>query len=93
MARKKKGAMQMQPASIGGGSDRMSTDISTAENGFIVNVSGETGGRNPSYFSKRFIASSRPAALRIANHHMSGGGSAKGGRKKGRGGLLKKSLA
>jgi hypothetical protein len=95
MARKKKGAMQSQPASIGGGSDRMSTDISSAENGFIVNVSGETGGKTPSYFSKRFIATSRPAALRIANHHMAGAGSAKGkgGRKKSRGGLLKKSSA
>jgi len=91
MARKKKGANAMQvPASIGG-SDRMSTDISTAENGFIVNVSGETGGKTPNYFSKRFIASSRPQALRIAAHHMSGSVKAKGGKRKSKGRSLKKS--
>jgi hypothetical protein len=88
MARKKKSAVAMQMPVSGG--DRMSTDISTAENGFIVNVSGETGGKTPSYFSKRFIASSRPQALRIAAHHMAG---SKGGKKKGKGGLLKKALA
>jgi hypothetical protein len=94
MARKKKGASAMQaPSSPMGSSERTSTDISTAENGFIVNVSGETGGKTPSYFSKRFIASSRPQALRIASHHM-GGGSAKGrgAKKKLKGLSLKKSM-
>ena len=89
MARKKKGAavgMQM-PMSSG---ERMNTNIETAENGFVVNVSGESGGKNPSYFSKRFIASSRPQALRIAAHHMAGG---KGGAKKKSKGLSLKKLA
>jgi hypothetical protein len=95
MAKKKKskGAVGMSVPSMSSG-ERMSTDISTAENGFIVNVSGETGGKNPSYFSKRFVASSRPQALRIAAHHISGSGALKGkaGKKKSKGLSLKKSL-
>lgn len=89
MARKKRGNAPVSPT-LGSGSDRMSTDISSAENGFIVNVSGETSGKTPSYFSKRFIATSRPQALRIAAHHMSASGKGKGGKKKGKA-LLKKS--
>lgn len=87
MARKKKGAGVQMGMPVSGG-DRMSTDISTAENGFIVNVSGETSGKNPSYFSKRFIATSRPQALRIAASHFS---SVKGksGKRKGKVGLKK----
>jgi hypothetical protein len=93
MARKKKGANAMQvPSSPTSGGERMSTDISTAENGFIVHVSGETGGKTPSYFSKRFIASSRPAALRLAGQHFAGA-KAKGGKKKGKGHSSKKSVA
>lgn len=80
MARKKNSGTQMAMPSMG--SDRMSTDISTAENGFIVNVSGETGGKKPSYFSKRFIASSRPQAMQIAASHFSGKGGKKAGRRK-----------
>jgi hypothetical protein len=92
MAKKKKGAANMaMPVGLGG--DRMSTDISSAENGFIVNVSGETGGKTPSYFSKRFIATSRPQALRIAAHHIAGSVKGKGGKKKGKGLSLKKALA
>jgi hypothetical protein len=86
MARKKKSgnaAMQMQMPSSS--SESMSTDIATAENGFIVNVSGNKGGKDPSYFSKRFIAHSRPQALRIANQaHAAGAVRGKSGRKGGR---------
>lgn len=87
MARKKKNSL---PVPSGGG-ERMSTDISTAENGFIVNVSGDSGGKNPSYFSKRFVASSRPDALRIAAHHISGAVKGKGGKRKGKSHSFKKS--
>lgn len=75
MARKKKstGGNTAAPSSIGSSSDRMSTDISSAENGFVVNVSGETGGKKPSYFSKRYIAYDRPEALRIASSCLAGG--------------------
>jgi hypothetical protein len=52
------------------------------ENGFVVSCSGETGGKNPSYFSKRFIAASRPEALRIASSGLAGAGRSKGGKKK-----------
>ncbi len=78
MARKKNNLGSAMAAPSSGG-DRMSTDISSAENGFIVNVSGESGGKNPSYFNKRFIAATRPDALRIAATHFK----MKGGKKKG----------
>jgi len=92
MARKKKSGMtgMAMPPSSG---ERMSTDISTAENGFIVNVSGESGGKTPNFFSKRFVATSRPQALRIAAHHISSSAKTKSGKKKSKGGLLKKSAA
>ena len=81
MAKRKKnkgGEVAMATPSSGG---HLSTSIDDVENGFVVNVSGETSGKNPSYFSKRFIANSRPDALRIASTHLAG--SKKGGKKKG----------
>lgn len=77
------------PSAIGGGSGRLSTDITDAENGYIINVSGETSGKKPSYFSKRYIAADRPEALRIASSCLAGG-SSKGGRKKG---VVKKKIS
>ena len=77
MARKKKSkdvGMQATPSSGGG---HLSTSIDDVENGFVVNVSGEG---KKGYFSKRFIASGRPEALRIASTHLAG---SKGGKKKG----------
>lgn len=68
-----------------GGSGRLSTDITDAENGFIINVSGETGGKESKYFSKRFISPTREGALVIASSHLGGGkhkGKKKGGSKK-----------
>jgi hypothetical protein len=57
----------------------MSTNVDEVENGFVVHVSGDHGGRNPSFFSKRYVAHSRPQAFRIAAaHHF---GTAKGGKK------------
>jgi hypothetical protein len=78
--KKSKGGDMAAPSSIGG-SGRLSTDITDAENGYIINVSGETGGKKPSYFSKRYIASDRPEALRIASSCLAGG-SKKGSKKK-----------
>ena len=86
MAKRKKsrgGNVPSAPQSIGG-SGRLSTDITDAENGYIINVSRETGGKKPSYFSKRYIASDRPEALRIASSCLAGGNK-KGGKKKGGG--------
>ena len=80
MARKRKSkdaGMQATPSSGGG---HLSTSIDDVENGFVVNVSGETTGKTPSYFSKRFISPTREGALVIASSHLSGG---KKGKKKG----------
>lgn len=63
------------------GSGRLSTDITDAENGYIINVSGETSGKKPSYFSKRYISETRDGALRIASSCLAGG-SHKSGKKK-----------
>ncbi len=62
---------------------RLSTDISDAENGYIVNVSGETGGKKSQFFSKRYVAGDRPEAIRIASSCLAGRGLHKSGRKKG----------
>lgn len=64
------------------GSGRQSVDISEAENGYIVNVSGETGGKENKYYSKRFIAADRPEAIRLSSSALAGG-SRKGSKKKG----------
>jgi len=81
MAKKKKGgAMLTQVATPH--SEHSNTSIDSAENGYIVHVSGSSGGKNPSYYSKRFIASSHPAALRLAAHHHAGGAKGKAGKKK-----------
>lgn len=85
MAKKRKkstgGDAAVPMMASGGGSGRLSTDITDAENGYIVNVSGETGGRKPTYFSKRYIAADRPEALRIASSCLAGS-KAKAGKKK-----------
>ena len=67
-----------------GGSGRTSIDITDAENGFILNVSGESGGKEPKYFSKRYISPTREGALVIASSHLAGSkkGKKKGGNKK-----------
>jgi len=90
MARKRKGKGEAAQSPMMGSGESLSTGIDQAENGFIVNVSG-TSGKNGGYFSKRFVASSRPAAMRIAAHHMAGAAKSKGGKKKGKGRSLKKS--
>lgn len=79
--KKSKGGDMAAPVSSGGGSGRLSTDITDAENGFIINVSGETAGKKPSYFSKRYISPTRDGALKIASSCLAGG-SSKGGKKK-----------
>ena len=86
MAKRKKKSTGGDVASAPiGGSGRLSTDISDAENGFIINVSGETGGKESKYFSKRYISPTREGALVIASSHLGGSkskGKKKGGKKK-----------
>lgn len=85
MARKRKNKNSgMQMAVPSSGHERMGTDISKAENGFVVNVHGEKGGNKPEFFHKQFVAHSRPDAMRIAAAHFAGSlTKGKGGRKKG----------
>ena len=67
------------------GSGRTSVDITDAENGLIINVSGEMGGKESKYFSKRYISPTREGALVIASSHLAGSKKGKkksGGRKK-----------
>lgn len=82
--KKSKGSAGEVPMSSSGGSSRHSVDISEAENGYIVNVSGETGGKESKYYSKRFIAGDRPEAIRISSTGLAGSNK-KGGKKKSHG--------
>ena len=86
MARKKKSKSNsaVGMASPSSGSARHSVDISDAENGYIINVSGETGGKENRYYSKRFIAPDRAEAIRISSSALAGGGVSrnKSGKKK-----------
>jgi hypothetical protein len=81
MAKRKKSKGESAAPSSPGGSGRLSTDIADAENGYVITVSGETPGKNPTYFSKRYISPTREGALSISSSHLSG--SNKGGKKKG----------
>jgi hypothetical protein len=83
MARKKKNVTSGVLAGPEG--EHTNTSIDSAENGYIVHVSGSKGGKHPSYFSKRYIAHSHPHALRLAAAHHGGtlkGGGKRSGRKK-----------
>lgn len=84
MAKRKRSKGTAMAAPVSGGSGHLSTSIDDAENGFIINVSGESGGKEPKYFSKRFISPTRDGALSIASSHLAGGkkGKKKGGTKK-----------
>jgi hypothetical protein len=80
---KEVGAVPEAPSTSG--KSRISTEIDNAENGFIVRVSSDGVGKNAKYESKRFIASSHPAAMRIAAQGMRGMTGKKSGKKKSRG--------
>jgi hypothetical protein len=79
--KKSKGDAIGMSATSSGGSGRLSTDITDVENGYVINVSGETGGKESKYFNKRYISPTREGALVIAASHL--GGSTKGGKRKG----------
>ena len=90
MAKRKKNAAAIGVPTQSPMNTRIDTGIENAENGFIVRISGESGG-DGGYFSKRFIATSEPKALRIAHQGMRGmltkgkTGKKKGGKGKSRG--------
>lgn len=84
MAKKKRGAAVAVLNSSSEG-EHSNTSIDSAENGYIVHVSGSKGGKNPSYYSKKYIAHSHPHAMRLAAAHHGGvlkGGGRKAGKKK-----------
>jgi hypothetical protein len=64
----------------------MHLGIDTAENGFVIRVSGDSGGKNPKYTEKTMVATSPNHALRVAASHLRGGvkkaHGKKGGKKK-----------
>jgi hypothetical protein len=87
MAKRKKsrGADMAAPMPTSG-SRRMHVGIDSAENGFVVRVSGDSGGKNPTYHEKTMVATSPNHALRVAASHLRGGvkkaHGKKGGKKK-----------
>jgi hypothetical protein len=62
----------------------LGSHIDEAENGFILRLTKDGGGKNAVYSSKTFVAPNEREALRIATTHFSGMGKLKGksGRKK-----------
>ena len=90
MAKKK---AQSTGASTSGGSKRITTSIESAENGFIVHTSSDSGsGPDGSYTSKTFVAPNHETALRIASAHIANCGP-KGKGKKGKGSKGKSKIA
>ena len=81
----KKGKSPSNAVAMGvpsGTKGRLDIGIEPAENGYIVRICKEDGGKNPSYASKRFVASSHGEAMRIAGMGILGRKS--GDKKKGR---------
>lgn len=66
-----------------GSKGRLDIGIEPAENGYVVKVCKDDGGKNPNYSSKRFVASTHDEAMRIAGMGILGG-KASSGKKKGR---------
>lgn len=57
------------------GTNRVSSAIERAENGFVIHVTSEGKGKKASYTSRTFVAPNGRAAMRIANSHIQGAGS------------------
>lgn len=69
MAKRRKGSDLAAPSS-GHGHHRVNIGIEQAENGAVVHLSTERGGKNPSYESKTMVAPDHDAAARIAVSHI-----------------------
>ena len=72
MAKRKKTNQTEIAAPMSSGSSRTHVGIDSAENGFVIRVSGETGGKNPHYMEKTLVATSPRHALRVAAQHIPG---------------------
>jgi len=60
------GATPMSSSSSG----HWDVGIRSAENGAVINISHDPGGKNPKYTSKTLVAASPRAAFRIAAAHL-----------------------
>lgn len=68
-----------------GSKGRLDIGIEPAENGYLVRICKEDGGKNPSYSSKRYVASSHGEAMRIAGMGILGGKNSSGKKRSGKG--------
>lgn len=59
----------------------LGSHIDQAENGYILRLTKDGGGKNAEYVSKTFVAPNERAAMRIATTHFSGIGKIKGKKK------------
>ncbi len=84
MAKGKGSKKGNSPMGVPSGSQgRLDIGIKPAENGYVVSVCKDEGGKNPSYSSKTFVASTLGEAQRLAGMGMLGG-KRSGDKKKGR---------
>ena len=72
--RKSRGQDVAAPATMptGGSGGHWDVGIRSAENGAVINISHESGGKNREYTSKTLVATSPRAAFRIAATHLPG---------------------
>lgn len=83
MAKKKVNSAEVGGAS-NGSKGRIDIGIEPAENGFVVRICKEEGGKNPSFQSKKFVASSHGEAMRIAGMGILSSGKKSRGKKSGK---------
>ena len=69
------------PMPSGGSNGNWDVGIRSADNGAVINISHNTGGKNPHYESKTLVAASPRAAFRIAAAHCPAAGKKKAGKK------------
>jgi hypothetical protein len=69
----------------GGSNGHWDVGIRSAENGAVINISHESGGKERKYTSKTLVATSPRAAFRIAAAHLPVMGKKGSGKKKSRG--------
>lgn len=77
--KKSKGGDAVGMAVPSSGRNHLSVSIDDAQNGYVVNASGDSGGE---YWSKKYVAKDKNESLRIASSCLAGGGRSKGGSKK-----------
>ena len=84
-SKKMDAVVSQTPAPMGGSGGHWDVGIRSAENGAVINISHESGGKNRTYTSKTLIATSPRAAFRIAAAHLPSMGKKTGKKKSARG--------